>query len=395
MKELVEKTCSIIGIEISHILDIRFFNQPIVKGPGWVETARCLFKNNDSEITLVSLRLVISKDPLILEYVDFLRSDLISHSVANNQNLRIIYCVNGNNGVEPKHQSHHLEAKYYQGSKWKDVTYDYITFKDCELNNFVKFFNHSNNIPVTKKAPIISIITTVLNDDKYIEQTIQSVLFQTFTNYEYIVIDADSIDNTKCIIEKYLPFITHYISETDNGIYDGMNKGINKASGEYFVTLNSGDFYFDENVLGSVAKLLSSEKSIDALHGDAYILKMNSESRYKKGSTSKILYLNQVIHPTFFVKTTLVRKLGYYNIKYKIAADLDFFIRFLKYKGHLEKLSKPIVFFREGGLSSYSPNKILEGFDIRKNFYNKNPKIVLVYLFYYLKKAYIQLKARL
>ena len=106
----------------------------------------------------------------------------------------------------------------------------------------------------------LSIITVSLNNKDTIEQTIRSVLSQTYNNVEYIVIDGGSTDGTVDIIKKYEDKISYWVSESDKGIYDAMNKGIRKATGDIVGILNADDFYVDENVLEKVVKCFEKEK---------------------------------------------------------------------------------------------------------------------------------------
>ena len=100
--------------------------------------------------------------------------------------------------------------------------------------------------------PLVSIVTVVFNGEKYLEQTIQSVINQTYDNVEYIIIDGGSTDGTVDIIKNYEDRIDYWISEKDKGIYDAMNKGINLASGEWINFMNAGDIFYDEKVLNTI-----------------------------------------------------------------------------------------------------------------------------------------------
>ena len=114
--------------------------------------------------------------------------------------------------------------------------------------------------------PLVSIITVVYNGEKHIEQTINSVLNQTYSNIEYIIIDGDSTDNTLNIIKKYEDKIAHFISEKDSGIYNAMNKGLALTKGEIISILNADDYYF-ENTLQQVVDIFSTSQS-DIVYGN-------------------------------------------------------------------------------------------------------------------------------
>ena len=112
----------------------------------------------------------------------------------------------------------------------------------------------------------ISIITVCYNAEKVIENTILSVINQEYNNYEYIIIDGNSKDNTTEIIKKYSNRITYWISEADNGIYHAMNKGIKKSSGDYLIFMNAGDTFYNNKVL---AEIFSENQSKDIISGIA------------------------------------------------------------------------------------------------------------------------------
>src|SRR6056297_2583422 len=123
------------------------------------------------------------------------------------------------------------------------------------------------------KRPLISIITPVLNDARYLEQTIQSVITQDYDNIEYIIIDGGSTDGTVDIIKKYEDSIAYWVSEPDEGIYDAQNKGVFKATGEYFAVLNSGDYYASTDVVSKVAECIIDDPGVDYVYSNALLIK--------------------------------------------------------------------------------------------------------------------------
>ena len=130
-------------------------------------------------------------------------------------------------------------------------------------------------------APKISIITVVFNSEKLIEATINSVLEQTYSNIEYLIIDGYSKDSTVSIIKKYAVRLAYWISEPDKGLYDAMNKGVALARGEWILFLNSGDMFVGSDILERVAKVASSCDA-DILLGDAVVLYPDGTDRLQK-----------------------------------------------------------------------------------------------------------------
>ena len=205
--------------------------------------------------------------------------------------------------------------------------------------------------------PKVSIITPVLNSKDTIEQTIKSVVNQTYKKVEYIIIDGGSTDGTLNVINKYKSKISKIISEQDNGIFDAMNKGINKATGEIVGIINSDDFYINNKVIEKVVKKIEEAKA-DICFGDLIYIDKKSEKvvRFWKSSEyipGKFRYGWAPPHPSFFVRRKIYRKYGIFNTTFKIAADYELMLRFLE-KYNLKSIYIPevLVKMRRGGNSS-------------------------------------------
>ncbi|MDM3862941.1 MAG: glycosyltransferase family 2 protein, partial [Aphanizomenon gracile PMC644.10] len=166
------------------------------------------------------------------------------------------------------------------------------------------------------ELPLVSIITVVFNGEKYIEQTIQSVINQSYSNIEYIIIDGASTDETVSIIRKYDNQISYWISEPDNGIYSAMNKALSIATGDWIFFLGSDDILFDGEVIN---KIFHSQKylDVDIIFGD--VLYMNSYY-FKSQLNYKILLRNTLHHQSCFYSKYLFNDFRYQDI-YKICAD--------------------------------------------------------------------------
>jgi glycosyltransferase involved in cell wall biosynthesis len=203
-----------------------------------------------------------------------------------------------------------------------------------------------------KDNPIVSVITVVFNGGKYLEETIQSVINQTYDNVEYIIIDGGSTDGTIGIIRRYERQIDYWVSEPDNGIYEGMNKGISLCSGEIIGIINSDDWY----ELDAIKKVCEAylSKGGDIFFGSLQRIEFNGELIYLKESlVPKVIHeitLNE-IHPAVFVKYSLYKEFSF-NPKYKIAADYDFFVRAFKYGCRFTKINHKLSNMRGGGASS-------------------------------------------
>jgi glycosyltransferase involved in cell wall biosynthesis len=245
----------------------------------------------------------------------------------------------------------------------------------------------------------ISIITVVRNNASTIKDTIDSVLKQTYSNVEYIVIDGSSTDGTIEIIQGYKKYIKKFISEKDKGVYDAMNKGINLATGDVIGLLNGDDVYFDETVLQNVANAFKKNES-DCVYGDLYYVERNNldeivrywkSSKFKKGSFARGWHPP---HPTFFLKKEVYSKYGLYDIEMKVSADFDLMLRLLeKYNITSHYLPTILVRMRTGGMSNktikniiISNQSILRSFDKYKIKINK-----FMYLIYRLLPKVMQM----
>lgn len=206
-----------------------------------------------------------------------------------------------------------------------------------------------------------SIVTVSYNSEKTIEETIRSVIFQSCKDYEYILVDGGSTDNTLNIVNNYKKYFNKIISEKDNGIYDAINKGIKVASGEIISILNSDDIYYSNNVLSDVENVFENDQNYKCVIGNTLIFKeINNKKKiirnYKSNFYNWMIYLGySPPHPSSFFKKEVYSKFGTYNTKFKIAGDFDFFLRTIfinkiKYR----KINQNYVFMRFGGKSTKS-----------------------------------------
>ena len=211
----------------------------------------------------------------------------------------------------------------------------------------------------------ISVITVTYNNQQTIEQSIQSVLNQTYKDIEYIVIDGNSTDETLKIINKYRDKIALIISEADKGMYDALNKGIMKASGDIIGFLHADDFYPSDKILEKVEHTFKVYAS-QSVYGDLdYVSAENPEKIIRKWKSGKFEF-NELRkgwmppHPTFFVLREVYWKYGFFNLNYKIAGDYDLMLRFLgKHKITTAYLPEVLVKMRWGGKSNKSIKNII------------------------------------
>lgn len=221
------------------------------------------------------------------------------------------------------------------------------------------------------EKPLISIITVVYNGEKYLEQTIESVLNQTYDNIEYLIIDGGSNDGTIEIIKKYENVLKLWISEPDKGLYDAMNKGIAMAKGEIIGMINSDDWY-ELNAVELIVENYKNNPGKRIFHGDRFDVLPNDSKKIKPFNSSKfkfIYYGMTYNHPSMFVHEDVYKEQEY-NINLRALSDYEFVLKnVLSNPEVFLYLPKSYVNYRLDGISgsmSFS-NAIKEGYISRKN----------------------------
>lgn len=206
-----------------------------------------------------------------------------------------------------------------------------------------------------KDKPLISIVTVVYNGEKYLEETILSVINQTYSNVEYIIIDGGSTDGTLDIIKKYEDKIDYWVSERDKGIYDAMNKGIDVATGEWINFMNAGDGFYAEHTL-SEFNIIKKNGNANIIYGDVEVL-YNRFTKIQKAHKLDNIFLGmRFSHQSTFYKKSYIKK-NKYNLDYKLSADYESILKayILDFKGflYINKVISKVLF--EG---TTSQNKI-------------------------------------
>ena len=212
----------------------------------------------------------------------------------------------------------------------------------------------------------ISIITSVYNNKDTVSETIESVLSQSYGDIEYIVIDAASTDGTVDIIKQYEDRISSFVSEPDNGIYDGLNKGIALATGNVIGFLHSDDLYQHNNVIEMIAEAFKNYQ-VDSVFGDLTYVNNKDTSkviRYWKSGDFSLKKLHRgwmPPHPTFFVKRIVYEKYDAFDTSFKIAADYDIILRFLgKHQVTTHYIPEVLIKMRVGGESNKGLKNIFQ-----------------------------------
>lgn len=204
----------------------------------------------------------------------------------------------------------------------------------------------------------ISIITVCYNSEATIRDTIESVLSQSYSNIEYIIVDGASKDGTMAIVNEYKDRIAKIVSEPDKGIYDAMNKGVELASGDFVGVLNSDDIFARSNVVGDLADFLTTNSHLDGAYADLVFVRRECTDEVTRAYSSKnfsnwkIRFGFMCPHPTFYVRRRLFKELGSYKLGYRVSADFELMARFIKNGVKLGRNPRVMVKMRDGGIST-------------------------------------------
>ena len=224
--------------------------------------------------------------------------------------------------------------------------------------------------------PLFSIIVVSLNTKYQFLKTINSVTNQTYKKYEVIIVDGKSTDGTINEIKKIKNKKFQFIIDKDKGIYDAMNKGVSKCSGKWVIFLNSGDMFFNKNVLKKISKKKISQA--DILFGDTIIQNKYFNYNSKAKTFTKETFLMPFCHQSSLVKRNLLMKYRF-DLKYKISSDFNFFINSYYKDYSFLNLNFTISKVTSGGLSDLNRKKVFqENMKIIKKYgYDKSYFIIL------------------
>ncbi|WP_291528173.1 glycosyltransferase family 2 protein [Bacteroides sp. UBA939] len=225
-----------------------------------------------------------------------------------------------------------------------------------------------------RPIPKFSVITVTYNAEAVLEDTIQSVIAQTYHHVEYIIVDGASGDGTLAIAGKYRNHIAQLVSEPDKGLYDAMNKGINLATGDYLCFLNAGDSFHEASTLQAMVHSLTANELPDVMYGEtALVDKERHFLRMRRLSAPETLTWKSfkqgmlVCHQAFFVRRDIVEP---YNLQYRFSADFDWCIRMMKKAQALHNAHLTLIDYLEEGMTTQNQKASLrERFHIMARHY--------------------------
>jgi glycosyltransferase involved in cell wall biosynthesis len=259
-------------------------------------------------------------------------------------------------------------------------TYDFLPKK-----NSIRFAEGGKRFKSLKSNILFSIITVVLNREQFLQETISSIAKQTCKDFEYIIIDGGSNDNTLNIVKNNSNLIDYWVSEKDQGLYDAFNKGMSVAKGEYIGIINSDDVYTPD-ALSIIKKYILQNNNTDFIFGS--VKKHWGILHGYKPQKIKYSWGFYSSHSTgFFIKRESAKKVGIYNTKYKYHADYDYFYRMIVKKkliGIATKKEEVVGIFRRGGFSSTIRfwDSFLEEIKIR---YDNDQNILMIAVIFFYK----------
>lgn len=226
--------------------------------------------------------------------------------------------------------------------------------------------------------PKLSVITIVYNNVRDIERTMLSVLRQTYTNIEYIIVDGLSNDGTLQVIQKYSDRISRLISEKDKGIYDAMNKGLAMATGDYVIFMNSGDEFYDKD---TVTNVFGTSPDADIYYGETEMINDEGESlgqrRHKAPASFSwrdFKYGMSISHQAIYIRRSLTEP---YDSRYQLSADIDWIIRAAKKTQKIVNVNRYVARYLVGGMSKKRHRQsLIERFNIMKRYYGLIPTVL-------------------
>jgi glycosyltransferase involved in cell wall biosynthesis len=242
---------------------------------------------------------------------------------------------------------------------------------------FKQSYDEASGLSDNSPLPLVTIITVVFNGEKHLEQTIQSVINQTYDNVEYIVIDGGSTDGTVDIIRKYENQIDYWVSEPDGGLYHAINKGITLCMGRLVGIIHAGDNYTLEAIVEVVEAYLK-KTSAALFTGDCQCLFRDNYNWYIRSGNLGPLPYKTLPHPSTFVSLETYKKYGAFETSFKIASDYEFFCRCFAQSVEFIYINKTIAIMMNPGISNNYYMTAKEELMVRMRYL---PKLLAIIIF--------------
>jgi glycosyltransferase involved in cell wall biosynthesis len=226
--------------------------------------------------------------------------------------------------------------------------------------------------------PLVSIVTIVYNGEKHLEQTIQSVLNQTYPKIEYIIIDGGSTDKSPDIIKKYNKSLAYWISEKDNGVSNAFNKGIAKSTGEIIGLINADDWYEQT----TVENVVNNIQNQHVVYGNLRYWKNEKRDMTVEGNHEYLTKEMTLNHPTVFIKSNCYKEFGGFNNEFKYAMDYELLVRLMANQCRFKHIPSVLANMRWEGISDKQwRNACLEVLDIKNKYWPDKKKENKIYYY--------------
>lgn len=221
-------------------------------------------------------------------------------------------------------------------------------------------------------SPLITVITVSFNAERYIEQTVKSVLAQTWRPVEYIIVDGGSMDGTQSIINRYRDHCAHVVMEKDDGIADAMNKGLSLAKGDYVIFLHADDYFINDHCLRDAIAFMDENTDILACR----IQFGKRQKVFKPRGFNFWMYLKTgVYHQGALCRRSLINRLGGFDKQFRVVMDYDFFLRAYRHGVRLVKAPLILTLMRDEGISTRQDWKSMKlRFDEERRVHTKNTR---------------------
>lgn len=205
----------------------------------------------------------------------------------------------------------------------------------------------------------VSIVTVCFNSAETIRDSIESVLLQSHSNIEHIIIDGASTDGTAEVLSEYRGQVARIVSEPDDGIYDAMNKGIRLATGDIVGILNADDYFASEESISTIVETFSNNEDVNIVFGDLVYVSPDEDRKVRRFYSSggfrpwKLRFGFMPPHPASYVRREVYERYGLYSTNYQIAADYEIFVRWLVvHRITFQRVDRILVCMRMGGVST-------------------------------------------
>jgi hypothetical protein len=317
---------------------------------GWYGIEALICKDNLGRVYDVDIRYAWSNKIFQQNLIDcgWTESILLSNSSEQNRYKLIIYLCEDTIKTSEDVKLQSMDKNFIFGNYWQGIDHLYLkilddTPFDLAISGFrkvavdisdrsLKITEQSSQIKSDEDRQMVSIVTIVKNGEKYLEQTIQSVINQTYSNIEYIIVDGGSTDGTLDIVRKYESEISYWISEPDEGISDAFNKGVSFSNGFLVGILSADDLYFQASVIESIVEKSKINPTISFYFGDCLydsdrnISKLEGDDRYAKKLG---FFMPHIHHPTVFMQREVLINIPF-STAYKLCMDYHLFVRLNK-----------------------------------------------------------------